>query len=128
MSKPPRQPPPRTRKTDVAPDRVAGPVVTTPVDPRQAGLFDAPLPGWIKPCLPTLVDTPPVGPKWVHEIKWDGYRVSAYVADGKATIRSATRRFPVRSAAIARGPAGPRLQGGLHQGEMAIQKPAIPII
>ena len=26
-------------------------------------------------------------PHWFHESKWDGYRVSAYVADGKATIR-----------------------------------------
>ncbi len=55
--------------------------------------------------LPTLVDKPPVGPQWVHEIKWDGYRVSAYVADGKATIRTRnghdwTKRFPAITQAV----------------------------
>ena len=41
----------------------------------------------------------------VHEIKWDGYRVSAYVAEGKATIRTRnghdwTKRFPSIAAAV----------------------------
>ena len=114
MPKPPRRPPPRTRKIDspshhsVA-DRA---IVAKPTDPRQPGLFDEPLPKWIRPCLPTLVDKPPVGPQWVHEIKWDGYRVSAYVADGVATIRTRnghdwTKRFP----AIARAAAELRQRG-----------------
>ena len=30
--------------------------------------------GFIEPCLPTLADTVPTGPQWVHEIKHDGYR------------------------------------------------------
>ena len=90
MSKPPRRSPPRTKKTDgVAPEKVASrAIIAKPSDPRQTGLFDRPLPGWIKPCLPTLVDTPPVGPQWVHEVKWDGYRVSAAIGDGKKTIRT----------------------------------------
>ncbi len=32
-----------------------------------AGLFDEPLPKWIRPCLPTLVDKPPVGSQWVGD-------------------------------------------------------------
>jgi ATP-dependent DNA ligase len=32
------------------------------------------LPGWIKPQLTKLVDQPPEGPAWLHEIKFDGYR------------------------------------------------------
>ena len=75
MSKPPRRPP-TTLKSDApsvaAADRA---IVAKPADPRQAGLFDEPLPKWIRPCLPTLVDQPPIGPQWVHEIKWDGYRL-----------------------------------------------------
>ena len=83
------------RKTDAPRDAVADrAVVAKAVDPRQAGLFDELLPKWIKPCLPTLVDKPPVGPQWVHEIKWDGYRVSVYVADGSAMVRT-------RNAAVA---------------------------
>jgi ATP-dependent DNA ligase len=32
---------------------------------------------FIEPCLPTLSDRPPSGPRWVHEIKDDGYRLQA---------------------------------------------------
>jgi bifunctional non-homologous end joining protein LigD len=34
-------------------------------------------PGFILPCQPALADRPPAGPGWLHEIKWDGYRVIA---------------------------------------------------
>ena len=89
MASPPRRP--SKRNTDAPRDAVADrAVVAKRVDPRQTALFDEPLPKWIRPCLPTLVDKPPIGPQWVHEIKWDGYRVSAYVAGGKATISAAT--------------------------------------
>ena len=105
MASPPRRP--SKRKTDAPRDAVADrAVVAKPVDPRQAGLFDEPLPKWIRPCLPTLVEKPPVGPQWVHEIKWDGYRISAYVAGGQATIRTRnghdwTARFPTIARAAA---------------------------
>ena len=50
---------------------------------------------------------PRSGPQWVHEIKWDGYRVSVYVADGKAAVRTRnghdwTARFPAIAAAAER--------------------------
>ena len=32
---------------------------------------------WIKPQLTKLVDAPPDGPEWLHEIKFDGYRMHA---------------------------------------------------
>ena len=109
MPTPPRRPPaPRTRKTDVVTERTAGrAIVAKPVDPRQSGLFDVRLPSWIKPCLPTLVDKPPIEPQWIHEIKWDSYRVSAYVADGVVTVRTRnghdwTKRFPAIAAAVAK--------------------------
>ena len=91
-----------------------------PIRARPACL-DEPLPKWIRPCLPTLVDKPPVGPQWVHEIKWDGYRVSAYVADGKATIRTRnghdwTARFP----AIARAAAALKVRSAVIDGEAVI--------
>src|SRR3954462_15267493 len=34
-------------------------------------------PGFIQPCQPALADRPPSGPGWLHEIKFDGYRVIA---------------------------------------------------
>ena len=104
MPKPPRKPP-ATRKTDVARVSIAG-GAAKPVDARQAGLFDAPTPGWMRPCLPTLVDKPPTGAAWVHEIKWDGYRVSATLDAGTSTIRTRnghdwTKRFPAIAGAVA---------------------------
>jgi hypothetical protein len=31
--------------------------------------------GFIEPCQPSKVDRPPSAPLWVHEIKYDGYRL-----------------------------------------------------
>jgi hypothetical protein len=36
-------------------------------------------PSWIEPCIPALVDKPPTGPNWRHEIKWDGYRIAIVI-------------------------------------------------
>ena len=33
--------------------------------------------GFILPCQPALADRPPSGPGWLHEIKFDSYRVIA---------------------------------------------------
>ena len=105
MPKSPRRP--SQKKTDDVVDQVAsGAIVAKPVDPRQSELFDQPLPAWIPPCLPTLVSKPPEGSNWVHEVKWDGYRVSAYLEDGKVAIYTRnghdwTHRFPAIAASVA---------------------------
>ena len=96
-------------------------IVAKAADPRQAALFDQPLPGWIAACLPTLVDKPPEGPNWVHEIKWDGYRVSAYLDDGKVAIYTRnghdwTHRFP----SIARAVAALPLHSAVIDGEAVV--------
>ena len=39
-------------------------------------------PKWIKPQLTRLVHEAPVGNDWVHEIKYDGYRMHARI-DGR---------------------------------------------
>lgn len=41
-------------------------------------------PKWIKPQLTRLVDEAPAGRGWVHEIKYDGYRMHARIESGKA--------------------------------------------
>jgi bifunctional non-homologous end joining protein LigD len=41
--------------------------------------FATPLPGWIRPQLCQLVETAPSGPRWLHEIKLDGFRMSARI-------------------------------------------------
>src|SRR5215471_14017293 len=44
------------------------------------------LPGWIKPQLTRLVDQAPDGPDWLHEIKFDGYRMHARLDAGRTQI------------------------------------------
>jgi bifunctional non-homologous end joining protein LigD len=48
----------------------------------------AKLPGFIPPQLCKLLDRPPAGPGWVHEIKFDGYRMQLRVKAGSATLRT----------------------------------------
>jgi bifunctional non-homologous end joining protein LigD len=41
------------------------------------------LPKFRSPQLATLVDAPPEGPEWVHELKYDGYRCLIAIGGGK---------------------------------------------
>lgn len=41
------------------------------------------MPGFIKPQLATLKSKAPSGPQWIHEIKYDGYRVQLNINCGK---------------------------------------------
>jgi ATP-dependent DNA ligase len=43
-----------------------------------------------RPCIPTRVSKPQVGPQWIYEIKHDGYRLIARKQDGR--VRLFTRR------------------------------------
>jgi hypothetical protein len=36
--------------------------------------------GFIEPCLPSPAPKPPSGPGWIHEIKFDGFRLMALKA------------------------------------------------
>jgi bifunctional non-homologous end joining protein LigD len=73
--------------------------------PRRSGLPA----GVVPPLLPTLVNTVPRGDRWLHEIKWDGYRISAYVDHGRVRIFTRnlndwTDRFPTIVDAVGRLP------------------------
>jgi bifunctional non-homologous end joining protein LigD len=46
------------------------------------------MPEFIEPQLTKLVERPPAGAGWAHEIKFDGYRVQLRVEDGEARIRT----------------------------------------
>ena len=43
-------------------------------------------PGFVEPALATLKPSAPARRKWVHEIKFDGYRMQAHVREGRATL------------------------------------------
>ena len=46
------------------------------------------MPDFVAPQLCRLVDRPPAGEGWCHEIKFDGYRVQLRVEGGKATLKT----------------------------------------
>jgi bifunctional non-homologous end joining protein LigD len=48
----------------------------------------ATLPAFIEPQLARLLDKPPAGPGWAHEIKFDGYRMQLRTVGGQATLLS----------------------------------------
>jgi bifunctional non-homologous end joining protein LigD len=56
---------------------------------RRAEVAGA-LPRFLPPELATLVEEPPKGEGWLHEIKYDGYRIVAAVAGDQ--VRLYTRR------------------------------------
>lgn len=43
---------------------------------------------FVPPALATLVDSVPTGPEWLHEVKYDGYRIEAVVHRGRCTLYS----------------------------------------
>jgi bifunctional non-homologous end joining protein LigD len=56
--------------------------------------------------LATLVDTPPEGAQWLHEIKLDGYRLLGFISEGVPRLRTRngndwSERFPSLTAALA---------------------------
>lgn len=50
----------------------------------------APFPGFVEPALATSIEKVPSGERWIHEIKFDGYRVQLHLAN--EAVRIFTRR------------------------------------
>ncbi|MCS3502843.1 ATP-dependent DNA ligase [Bradyrhizobium japonicum] len=49
-----------------------------------------PLPGFTAPALASSIDRVPAGDRWIHEIKFDGYRVQVHLAN--EAVKVFTRR------------------------------------
>ena len=63
------------------------------------------MPGFIKPQLATLKAKAPSGDQWLHEIKFDGYRVQVHLEKGKKRVFTRngldwTKRFSVIAGAL----------------------------
>lgn len=66
----------------------------------------ADLPDFIEPQLCQTLSRPPAGKGWLHEIKFDGYRIQMRIADGNVTLRTRkgldwTGKYPTIAAAAA---------------------------
>ncbi|MEA2808651.1 MAG: bifunctional non-ous end joining protein LigD [Rhodospirillaceae bacterium] len=73
--------------------RAAAAVKAHKVNKAQAGQARrgkavAAMPSFVEPALAQLVDRPPAGSDWVHEVKFDGYRMQLRVEGGKGILRS----------------------------------------
>jgi bifunctional non-homologous end joining protein LigD len=63
-------------------------------------------PGFIEPCIPSLVSKPPEGSQWIHEIKHDGYRMIACKQADRVRLFTRrgydwTERYPLIRKAVA---------------------------
>jgi bifunctional non-homologous end joining protein LigD len=90
-------------------------------DLRKRGRKAA-MPDDLEPCLATLVEQVPRGRDWVHEIKWDGYRLLAFRKGGR--VRLATRRgldWTDRFPAIAKALAGLPVESAILDGEAVVE-------
>jgi bifunctional non-homologous end joining protein LigD len=81
------------------------------------GAKPAPFPGFIEPCHPTLRQEAPSGERWVHEIKFDGYRSQAHLRSGRPAMYTRrahdwTRRFQRIADALAKLPAADLILDG----------------
>jgi bifunctional non-homologous end joining protein LigD len=63
------------------------------------------MPGFIRPQLATLKSKAPLGDQWIHEIKYDGYRVQLHINSGKKKVYTRngldwTKRFSLIAGAF----------------------------
>lgn len=82
-------------------------------------------PQFILPCLPQAVTVPPTGDQWVHEIKYDGYRVQVLAANGR--VRLMTRNgydWTSRFGCLADVLEGLRIDSAVIDGETIVQDEA----
>lgn len=71
-----------------------GPINKKPVfkqakaEPLPKRAKKAAMPQFIEPQLATLVSAAPEGSRWIHEIKFDGYRIQTHVSDRNVVLYS----------------------------------------
>jgi bifunctional non-homologous end joining protein LigD len=75
-----------------------------PTEEGEGKTLRGAIPQFVAPQLAKLVDRPPGGDGWGHEIKLDGYRLQLRVTGGRATLKTRkgldwTRKFPAVAAA-----------------------------
>jgi bifunctional non-homologous end joining protein LigD len=82
-----------------------------------AGAVRGTLPRTQPLALALVVEAPPAGDEWLHEIKYDGYRIVARIEEGEVRLISRngkdwTKEFPQIARALGRLPAGTALLDG----------------
>jgi bifunctional non-homologous end joining protein LigD len=96
---------------------------TLPDIGKIAGARKKLLPTFVEPSQASPCERPPSGPKWVHEIKYDGYRIQARVDGGE--IKLLTRKnldWTGRFGAIAKALQALHLGSALLDGEIVVEE------
>jgi bifunctional non-homologous end joining protein LigD len=102
--------------------RVEARKVVLPDFAKVAGARKGLLPTFLEPSGAAPCEQPPSGPKWVHEIKHDGYRIQTRLDGGR--IRLLTRKaldWTARFGSIAAALPGLGLSSALIDGELVVQ-------
>jgi bifunctional non-homologous end joining protein LigD len=73
-----------SKRVDRKPARTAAPRPAA----IRGGAKLAKMPPFVPPQLCSLLERPPTGDKWVHEIKFDGYRIQMRVESGACSLRT----------------------------------------
>lgn len=75
---------PRSKAVKLPASESPAPVAPDPSKVR--GAKQSALPDFIEPTLATLVSSAPAGARWLHEIKFDGYRLQARIEAGRVKL------------------------------------------
>jgi len=115
-----RKPPAALRPVPARRGRGHAPVSVADVP----GVRRAALPKFVPPQLATLVSQAPSGEGWLHEMKYDGYRILARLDHGRVTLlsrngRDWTDKFPTIAEAVGHLPA----ERAMLDGEVAVLQP-----
>ncbi len=122
---PKRPPPAAAARRSRAKPAVAAAARKRSASPPRGGRGSR-LPDFVPPSLATLHDTAPSGPQWIHEIKFDGYRIEAdsirvSIAARSSCLRAKqldwTHRFERIAEAVAALPA----ETALLDGELVVE-------
>ncbi|HEY7748789.1 MAG TPA: DNA ligase D [Aestuariivirgaceae bacterium] len=94
----------------------------SPIVSKLKGARKAILSVFVEPSLAVLKEQPPNGKKWIHEIKFDGYRIQARIDGSRLQLLTRkgldwTKRFPAVSRALKEVPLG----SALIDGEVIVQ-------
>ncbi|WEK51683.1 MAG: DNA ligase D [Candidatus Kaistia colombiensis] len=79
-----------TTQARPAPEAPEAPAPPLPDPAGLKGARKAAMPAFVEPALATLANAPPAGARWIHEIKFDGYRLQAHVAAGRVKLLTRT--------------------------------------
>jgi bifunctional non-homologous end joining protein LigD len=110
-------------KMTANPQKAASKTVLTPLGIRfPKAARTARIGGFVAPCLAAATATPPAGTRYVHEVKFDGYRLQAVLQKGQAVIKTRrgldwTARFPSLAGAVAKLP----IKSAVFDGEAVVE-------